>query len=281
MAKKPRNKKYNHRKLDQWMERVATKGTVLIQAQGLGKDGKIWIFHDKPVPKGEWLIGGRMTDYRLTFLTPHKWTILAGVACRDQLGRNFYRYAQQSANNELIYHDPQIQQWIMEFLAEQIQEVNKEHILSSFFFAFPAQTEMCDSDVEKLLHWLNIFDPDNLKTHYEMQQIKAKAESEISELDLEDYLPKQTACTLRKHGIADLMQMFWLDEDRLRNMKGMGEKRCNHVYDALKRLAKENRNFYDLAWDNHRGDECKKFIIEDQKNSQEFYQLYLESRRNK
>lgn len=73
------------------------------------------------------------------------------------------------------------------------------------------------------------------------------------------------------------MQMFWLDEDRLRNMKGIGEKRCNHVYDALKRLAKENRNFYDLAWDNHRGDECKKFIIEAQKNSQEFYQFYMEN----
>lgn len=135
-----------------------------------------------------------MTDYRLTFLTPHKWTILAGVACRDQLGRNFYRYAQQSTNNELIYHDPQIQQWIMEFLAEQIQEVNKEQILSSFFFALPTQTEMCDSDVGKLLHWINIFDPDNLKTHYEMQQIKAKAESEISVLELEDYLPKLAPC---------------------------------------------------------------------------------------
>ena len=85
MAKKPRNKKYNHKKLDKWATRVAEQGTMLIQAQGVGKEGKVWVFHNKPVPSGEWLSPSRFTDYRLTFLTPHKWTIVAGVACRNSL----------------------------------------------------------------------------------------------------------------------------------------------------------------------------------------------------
>lgn len=40
MAKKPRNKKYNRRKIDHRASKAATYGTMLIQAQGLGKDGK-------------------------------------------------------------------------------------------------------------------------------------------------------------------------------------------------------------------------------------------------
>lgn len=40
MAKKPRNKKYNSKKLDKWATRVAERGTMLIQAQGLAIEAK-------------------------------------------------------------------------------------------------------------------------------------------------------------------------------------------------------------------------------------------------
>lgn len=276
MAKKPRKKKYNRNKLNLWASRVAEQGTMLIQAQGLGKDGKIWVFHNQPVPSGQWLVGTHLHDYHLVFLTKHKWTVVAGVACRDQLGNNFYRYAQQSSNNELIYHDPEIQQWIYEFVTEQIKEVNKEQILSSFFIALPCQTELVKSDIEKLLHWLNLFDADKIKTHYEMVQIKAEAEAEIAGIPLEDFLPKQTACVLRQHGITDLMTLFWQDEDQLQKLKGIGEKRYRHIVDGLKQLAEKFDNFRKLAWDSYRGDMCRQFIIEDAKNSEKFYQYYLE-----
>ncbi|QLD33207.1 hypothetical protein [Mannheimia varigena] len=279
MAKKPRNKKYNPKKLDKWATRVAERGTMLIQAQGLGKEGKVWVFHNKPVPSGEWLAPHRLTDYRLTFLTPHKWTVVAGVACRNQLGQNYFTYTQQSANNEFIYHDPQIQQWIYEFVAEQINDVNKEHILSSFFIALPYQTELAESDIDKLLHWLNIFDPNNIKTHYEMLQIKAEAESVIKDIPLEDFVPKQTACTLRKHNIPDLMTLFWQEEERLKQLKGIGEKRYQHICEGLKSLAKKHPSLRELAWDSHRGDMCREFILADAANSEKIYQHYLESKK--
>lgn len=278
---KLRKKKHDPHKLKKWAARVAEQGTMLIQAQGLGKEGKIWVFHDKPVPSGKWLVGERLLDYQLVFLTPHQWTAIAGVACRDQLGKNYFRYAQQSTNNQLIYHVPEIQQWIYEFVAEQIQEVNKEQILSSFFIALPCQTELSQDSVEKLLHWINLFDADKLKTHHEMVRIKAEAEAEIAGIPLEDFLPKQTACLLRKHNIPDLMTLFWQDEDELKQLKGVGEKRYRHIVDGLKQLAERFPNFRELAWDNYRGDMCREFILEDAQNSEKFYQYYLERKQKK
>ncbi|WP_346556803.1 hypothetical protein ABCW44_00780 [Mannheimia haemolytica] len=279
MAKKPRKKKYNPKKLDFWATRVVEDGTMLIQVQGLGKDGKVWIFHNKPVPSGEWLAPHRLTDYQLTFMTPHKWTIVAGVACRNQLGQNYFTHTQQSANNEFIYHDPQIQQWIYEFTAAQINDVNKEHILSSFFMALPYQTELAESDVEKLLHWLHLFDADKLKTHYEMSQIKATAETEIKGIPLENFLQKQTACVLRKHNIGDLMTLFWQEEEYLKGLKGIGEKRYQQICNSLKALATQYPNFRELAWDNYRGEMCREFILADAANSEKIYQHYLESKK--
>lgn len=275
---KPR-KKYNRNKLNQWASRTAEIGTMLIQAHGLGKDGKIWIFHDTPVPSGKWLAGERLTDYRLVFLTPHKWTVIAGVACRDQLGKNYFRYAHQTTNNELIYHDPQIQQWIYEFVAEQTMEVNKEQILSSFFIALPRQTELSKDSINRLLHWLNVFDPANIKTHYEMLQIKTAAEKEVESVSLEEYLPKQTACILKKHNIPDLLTLFWQEEEQLKTMKGIGKKRYGHIVDGLKSLAEKFPNFRELAWDNYRGEMCRDFILADAQNSEKFYQHYLETKR--
>lgn len=275
---KPRKKKYNPNKSHFQASRVAEKGTMLIQAQGLGKEGKVWIFHNKPVPSGEWL-DSRLKDYRLTFLTPHKWTVIAGVACRNQLGQNYFSTSQQSANNEFIYHDPQIQQWIYDSVVEQIQDVNREHILSSFFIALPYQTELDDSDIDKLLHWLNVFDPENIKTHYEMTKIKAAAEAEIKGIPLEEFLPKQTACLLRKHNIPDLMTLFWQEEEHLKQLKGIGEKRYQQILEALKALAKRFPNFRDLAWDSHRGDMCREFILADAANSEKMYQYYLETKK--
>lgn len=277
--KKPRKKKYNPKKLNFWATRVVESGTMLIQAQGLGKEGKVWVFHNKPVPSGEWLAPHRLTDYRLTFLTPHKWTVIAGVACRNQLRQNYFSTSQQSANNEFIYHDPQIQQWIYDSVAEQIHDVNRDHILSSFFIAIPYQTELDDSDIDKLLHWLKIFDPENIKTHYEMTKIKAAAESEIEGIPLEEFLPKQTACLLRKHNIPDLMTLFWQEEEHLQQLKGIGEKRYQQILEALKSLAKRFPNFRDLAWDSHRGDMCRDFILADAANSEKMYQHYLETKK--
>ena len=279
MTKKSRNKKYNPKKLDKWATRVAEQGTMLIQAQGLGKEGKVWVFHNKPVPSEEWLSPKHWADYRLTFITPHKWTVVAGVACRNQLGQNYFSTSQQSANNEFIYHDPQIQQWIYELVSEQINNVNKEHILSSFFIALPCQTELVDSDIDKLLHWLKIFDSENIKTHYEMSKIKAEAEAEIEGIPLEEFLPKQTACLLRKYDIPDLMTLFWQEEEHLKQLKGIGKKRYEQILEALKALAKRFPNFRDLAWDNYRGDLCREFILADAANSEKIYQHYLESKK--
>lgn len=43
---KPRKKKYNRNKSHFQASRVAEQGTMLIQAQGLGKEGKVWVFHN-------------------------------------------------------------------------------------------------------------------------------------------------------------------------------------------------------------------------------------------
>lgn len=279
MNKKPRNKKYDPNKLKKWTAKFVEQGTMLLQAQGFGKDGKIWVFKNKVIEKGKWLAGKNQQNYRLVFLSPHKWTVIAGVACRDQLGENYFRYAQQSSNNELIYHDPQIQQWIYEFVAEQINDVNKEHILSSFFIALPYQTELTESDVEKLLHWLNLFDADKLKTHYEMSQIKATAEAEIKGIPLENFLQKQTACVLRKHNISDLMTLFWQEEEHLKALKGIGKKRYQQICNGLKALATQYPNFRELAWDNYRGEMCREFILADAANSEKMYQHYMENKK--
>lgn len=115
--------------------------------------------------------------------------------------------------------------------------------------------------------------------YYEMLQIKAEAESVIKDIPLEDFVPKQTACLLRKHNIPDLMTLFWQEEEYLKALKGISEKRYQHVCEGLKALAKKHPSFRELAWDSHRGDMCREFILADAANSEKIYQHYLESKK--
>ena len=68
---KIRKKKYDVNKLSKRLSQFATHGTMLIQAQGLGKAGKVWVCHNKPVPSGEWLSDKNLQKQTACVLRKH------------------------------------------------------------------------------------------------------------------------------------------------------------------------------------------------------------------
>lgn len=286
MAKssKPR-KRYSHRKENDRLALNAAHGSFLMTVDGLAHKGQVWILNRQQVPNELWSSKAYRKPFDLSFMTPRKWCLTSGVACRNQDGEFYVKYFTQQANNEFIYFDPQIQEWAIQNLADIVQDVNKEHILTSFTIANSSGHQFTQEQILDLMDWLQVNNSTYIQTTYERIGIEQKAREEIADYRFEQHLDPMTCAVLRKHGL-----LTWFDvhqaANKLKSLKGIGEKRFKTICDTVANLAiaKEFRptlrHFQDYLLDASRRAVSVEFMENRIKAAQEMYQQYLEGKQN-
>ncbi|MGX2968682.1 hypothetical protein [Ursidibacter sp. B-7004-1] len=284
-SKKPR-KKHSRRKENDRLALKAAQGSFLMTVQGLADKGQIWVLNKERVPNHLWKSKAYRKPFELSFLTPRKWHLTSGVACRNQQGEFYVKYFSQQANNEFIYFDPQIQLWIMQELADIVNDVNKEHILTPFTIVNSNNHTFTEPQILDLMHWLKIDDNSIIQTAHEMKITENLAKEEIKDYPFEKYLDPVTSSILRKNDITDWIGIYDKGEKYLRNIKGIGEKRMKAIYEGIlkitldKDLRSQLKNFQDFTLNTSRKAVSVEFMDKRLYSAQEIYKKYQEGKIN-
>lgn len=284
-SKKPR-KQHSTRKAIDRLAFKAAQGSFLINVQGLGEKGQIWVLNNIPVPRELWNSKMYQKPFNLSFMTPRKWHLTSGAACRTPDGKFYVKYFSQQANNEFIYFDPQIQEWIMQELADIVNDVNKEHILTPFTIMNSNGHTFSEKQILDLMNWMKVDDSHLVQTAFEITKTEVLARQEIKSYPLEKRLCPITVSALRKDGLNDWIDIHQTTEERLKNIKGIGDKRRKAIYDSLvflaldKELRSQLANLQDYILDISRRSESVEYLEQHIKTSQQMYQIYLEGKKN-
>ncbi|UKH11297.1 helix-hairpin-helix domain-containing protein [Actinobacillus pleuropneumoniae] len=275
--KKKRNKKHDPKGWAKKKCKVAMDGSYFMSFQAMGRDGEFFVYNNRYLPMNS---KGSEQAFHEFFITPHAWTITAGVVCRDQFGYEYQKFSSQTANNHFIYHDPEIQQWILDFTADRINEVNKEHIVSSFFIMNPSGYQFNENELSRMYRWSKIYDKSKYLTRYECQQIGKQIDDFLLRHPLSEKLENHIVKKLTDAGFGSWMKIYTAEIDCLKAIKGIGEKREKQIIGALVELLKSNDEILELSKEyskqNVRVHQAKRDIERQFADSEAVYQMYLE-----
>lgn len=165
--KKKRTKKYDATLKYQQIARFVAKHYDILNITGM--DNPTTIFHKKkPVQI-------KMHEANIINEVRHYWTVLTGVACRDQLGRE-YAKTEMFVTNE-IYFANELSAYLAGCQSDVIGHVNRSHVLTTFWIATPKKYEFNQAEIMSLLTKKGVFK--NLITEYEYAQ-KQKSKVQIA-----------------------------------------------------------------------------------------------------
>lgn len=222
---KPR-KKYNHNARSIKQGEKILKDCFIAFAHNLGKDGIRFYYKGRNIPHNKMQMMG--LPINLIYDFSYYWTIITGVMCRTPNGKEFIDYEEVTTTTR--YHYVDLDAFAGKQLRKHVDKNNKEHLLSSFYFAIPNKGTLTEQQMITLLYEMGV---DKLNTWYERNIIFKKAMEEISEIEMESYLSKPTYTQLKKVKLLDWGEIRKLGRAGLLEIKGIGKKRSDEIISGL------------------------------------------------
>jgi len=146
---KKRNKKYNPKKINGVVDRIALKNKLVTYVTGDDINNLYCLRQDKQI----------VVDKRLAYALgnqPFEWSVVIAVFCRDQNGQE-YTKSELIASNEKYY-----QHELIEFLNDQhntlIKSVNRHHFIGAGWMASPEGQDFSEAEIDRIFRKLGAFE---------------------------------------------------------------------------------------------------------------------------
>lgn len=164
------------------------------------------------------------TDFELTFFRPRPWSMVAGVACRDQLGQNYLKYEYIGLRNQFsMLRDKAFNDFIFQEMERILRDVNTDHVLTPFTLLSPERHEFEEEEIKRILRWRKV--EEELKTYPELLKLQNSALDALRAVDPLTHSDKRTWQILRENGVQDWADFRLKGLNHISTFKGIGEKR--------------------------------------------------------